>query len=371
MIRIFHPLSRMNWFWIILVSAVPIFLWIQFFQWQHHEKRKFVFLSLVAGILSVLPIKLYEKYWAFSFGKIEHLNMFDHITSLINDPLASQLIAFVLTSIIVSLGLFLFCALIMIVIEIGSGDNSWRIFKQKLSKIFEAPFFFVTAGVLVGLAAFEFSQIFPYHVWFFLIVGMLEEFVKHLLVRFADDEKIVSIADAVTFSIIVALGFAFAENAIYFYNFINSDVLNGNNWIGFFVLRSILPVLAHVGFSAVLGYYFGLSKFASDITEDKIKAHRLLWLRMVNRFTGLNIKMAYHDEKMMEGLLLAMVLHAAFNYFLEMQQLLAAFILVVALFVWVIRVLHRHQCLSLHRSTYKGAKKTKKPDNGVSIHVYS
>lgn len=363
--------SPMNWFWIILASAVPIFLWIQFFDWQHHEKRKFVFLSLLAGMLSILPIKLYEKYWSLSFFKIEHLNLFDHITTLTNEPLVTQLIAFVMTSVIVSLMLFLFCAAIMSLVEIGSGDNSWRIFRQKFIKILEAPFFFVTAGVIVGLAAFEFSQVFPYHVWFFLIVGMLEEFVKHVLVRFADDEKIVSIADAVTFSIIVALGFSFAENAIYFYNFMNSDIVNGNNWIGFFVLRSILPVLAHVGFSAILGYYFGLSKFASDITDEKIKAHRLLWLRIVNRFTGLNIKVAYHDEKMMEGLLLAMILHAAFNYFLEMQQLLPAFILVAALFAWVVRVLHQHQCLKLHRNGYRGVKSARPKDKEVSIHVYS
>lgn len=348
----------MNLLWVILLTSLPILLWLQFFQWQHHEKRKYIFLSLFAGILSILPIKLYEKYWSTSVFRLEHLNLFEHITDLTNNPVLSKLIAFILTSSLISLIIFVFCAVMMGLIEIGSGDNSWRIFRQKITKIFEAPFFFVTVGVLVGISAFEFSQIFPYHVWFFLVVGMLEEFVKHVLVRFADDEKIVSIADAITFSVIIALGFAFIENAIYFYNFINSSAAQGNNWIGFFILRSILPVLAHVGFSGILGYYFGLSKFAREITNDQIKAHRLLWLRLVNRFTGLNIQMAYHDEKMIEGLLLAMILHAAFNYFLEMQQLLPAFLLVAVLFGWVIRLLHQHRCLRGHRNTYKGLKPT-------------
>lgn len=358
------------WILIILISFIPIFLWIQFFQWQHHEKKKFVFLSLFAGILSIIPIKLYEKYWNISVWNIEHLNLFEHITNLVNNPIVTRLMVFIITSLVVSLGIFLFCAILMFLVEILSGDNSIRIFRQKISRILETPFFFVTTGVIIGVFAFEFSQIFPYHVWFFLVVGMLEEFVKHLLVRFADDEKITSIADAITFSVIVALGFAFAENILYLYNFIHSEAFKGSNLAGFFILRSILPVLAHVGFSGILGYYFGLSKFAADITESKTKRHRLIWLRIINQITGLNIKTAYHDEKMIEGLLLAMGLHAAFNYFLEVQLLLPALILVCILFSWVIWILHKNHSLLWHKNNYPSYKdKPKSPI--ISITTYS
>ena len=55
-------------------------------------------------------------------------------------------------------------------------------------------------------------------VWFFIIVGMLEEFVKHLVLRFSDEDKITNVQDAVEFAIIAALGFAFIEHIVYFVN---------------------------------------------------------------------------------------------------------------------------------------------------------
>ena len=52
--------------------------------------------------------------------------------------------------------------------------------------------------------------------WYSIMIGFLEEYSKHLVVRFADDNTIYSVDSAITFSIIVALGFAFLENILYF-----------------------------------------------------------------------------------------------------------------------------------------------------------
>lgn len=332
-----------------LLALVPILLWIGFFQWQHHERGKYVLQTFLAGMLSIIPVKLYERYWDTTIFALEHIDLFRHIEALTQVPDAAKLLAFIATSALVAIGFFLFVALVMFLFEVISGDNTIKVFRQKIKKITEAPFFFVSVGVIIGISAFGLSDLLPYHIWFFLIVGILEEFIKHLLVRFSDEEKISSVADAVSFSIVVGLGFAFIENIIYFSRFLETFSGSNTELTIYVLLRSILPVLAHVCFSAILGYFYGLAKFSHQICEEELAQNHLPILRRVHRFFGLEVDGIYHNEKMTEGLLAAMIFHAAFNYLLEMNQIMLAILLVLVLFVWVIRMLHVRRCLQPRR----------------------
>jgi hypothetical protein len=84
--------------------------------------------------------------------------------------------------------------------------------------LYEEPLNFLGVGLFLtvfiavfhwfGLSVMAFSLI-------FLAFG--EEYSKHLIVRFTDDDSIQSIDDAIEFSIIVGLAFAFAENVLLYF----------------------------------------------------------------------------------------------------------------------------------------------------------
>ncbi len=52
----------------------------------------------------------------------------------------------------------------------------------------------------------------------FMIVGAIEENMKFSSVKIVDDDEIKNVDDSIEFFIVAALGFAFTENILYFYN---------------------------------------------------------------------------------------------------------------------------------------------------------
>jgi RsiW-degrading membrane proteinase PrsW (M82 family) len=238
-----------------------------------------------------------------------------------------------------------------------SGDNTLDIFMRKFRKVLETPFLFLGIGVLVGIFSYlvttglqHYSVLLEYglvhKVSFFIVVGMLEEYIKHLMVRFADEEKIHSVDDAIAFSIIVAFGFAFVENIMYFKNFADNFQNSWGFLATFLVLRSIISVGAHVCFSAIVGYFYGIASFAREITRDEIFRIRHTVLRRLQAVLHVKLSTVFHEEKMMEGLLIAMGLHAVFNILLQLNLLVVTVIYLLLLFAFVLSRFHR---LAYHR----------------------
>ena len=149
----------------------------------------------------------------------------------------------------------------------------------------------------------------------FLFVGVIEEYMKHVAVKAVDDDKFQTIDDAIEYSIIASLGFSFIENIMYFY-FI---------WVGqgiepffvAFIFRSIFSTFAHILFSGMYGYYYGIAHFSTPIFQEEMKKNRLGFTKMLHKITGIRSEKLFHQEKVIEGLLIAVVLHAGFDIFLE------------------------------------------------------
>ncbi len=326
-----------------LVAFLPILGWLYFFRDNLPKHYSYIVLTFMAGMLSVIPIKLYEAYWHTAVWKLEHLNVFKYLAEVAHLQTLPSLLAYILTSVIVMMGMFFFVALLMSVLEIGSGDNTWRVFKRKTVKIFETPWFFVSVAVLCGLLAYALTLSMSEKIWFFVMVGILEEFVKHLVLRFSDEDKIYSVSEAIQFSIIVALGFAFVENILYFSQVIEASLMSGPQLFALIVLRSILSTGAHVSFSAILGYYYGLAKFSNEIWQRQELCRRYNWLQIVHEKVGIRCSTLFHDEKMMEGVILAMGAHAIFNALLEFNLVMVVFPYIFALLLWVVHLLHQKQ----------------------------
>jgi RsiW-degrading membrane proteinase PrsW (M82 family) len=151
----------------------------------------------------------------------------------------------------------------------------------------------------------------------FMIVGVIEEVAKFSAVKLTDHKKLSSVTDCIEYFIIVALGFSFAENIIYFYNIMH--VRGVDSVFLPFVFRSLFSTFAHVMFSGIFGYYYGLAKFAEQVMDEKYNRRRWVLVRKLIGLFRLNRLQTFHDQKIAQGLLVAVVLHAFFNIFLEMN----------------------------------------------------
>jgi len=152
----------------------------------------------------------------------------------------------------------------------------------------------------------------------FLLVGMIEEYMKHIAVKTVDDGRFKSIDDAIEYSIVAALGFAFVENVMYFFyiwQYQGFDTLYLS-----FIFRSIFSTFAHVLFSGVYGYYYGLAYFAEPVYQDELRQNRHPLIKLLHKLLSFKSGTMFADEKITQGLLYAVVLHAFFNVILEMNM---------------------------------------------------
>jgi RsiW-degrading membrane proteinase PrsW (M82 family) len=151
----------------------------------------------------------------------------------------------------------------------------------------------------------------------FLIVGVIEEVTKFMAVRMSGHEKIASIDDAIEMFITAALGFAFVENIIYFYNIMSAR--GPENILYPFVFRGLFSTFAHIMFSGMLGYYYGLAHFAGPLLKDESNKNRWPVFRKIAKILPFKNEEEFKQEKILQGLVIAIGLHALFNIFLEMN----------------------------------------------------
>lgn len=178
--------------------------------------------------------------------------------------------------------------------------------------------FLYTDNFKADILGFSNISIIPFEViTTFMLVGLIEELAKFSAMKVIHHKKIVSITDSVEFFIIVALGFSFAENIIYFYNIM--QVRGPESVLMPFVFRSLFSTFAHVMFSGTLGYFYGMACFAQPVLEEPYNQHRWPFLRKIINALHLNKIKVFHDQKIAQGVMMAIVLHAVFNILLEMN----------------------------------------------------
>jgi RsiW-degrading membrane proteinase PrsW (M82 family) len=230
-----------------LLACVPAYIWGYIFYKKQPEPRKWVALTFIAGILSVMPIMLYKYAWQW----IPRLNIF-----MYTDNMTQDLLGF-------------------------------------------ANFAYLPVGVVLA----------------FMFVGILEEYMKNVVVRVTDHNHLRSIDDAIEFCVIAALGFAFVENIMYFFYIWTYQGFE-SLFISF-IFRSIFSTFAHILFSGVFGYFYGVAHFAKPIWQKEIRENRHPILNAFHKITHLKGSTIFAEEKMLEGLFIAILLHSFFNVALE------------------------------------------------------
>jgi RsiW-degrading membrane proteinase PrsW (M82 family) len=173
----------------------------------------------------------------------------------------------------------------------------------------------------------------------FIGVGIVEEIAKQGLVRFVDKKYLLiqTIGESIQFSLVAALAFAFAENIFYIYNIWLHLGLK-QLFIAYF-FRSIFTTCAHLIFAGFFGYFYGLAKFSLQIREQsRWIGKKLYFTNTIAALFGLSKAESFKQVMILKGLFLAIILHAVFDFLLELNYIIPVVIFVM-LGYWFLRML--------------------------------
>jgi RsiW-degrading membrane proteinase PrsW (M82 family) len=256
-----------------VVAIIPAFIWCSFFLQYHMQRQSMVALMFFAGMISTAPILFYDKL-VRSGGELQ----------------------------------FFF----------------FRVVPENFNSTSSA---FVTGNIL-GVSPVQSTLLVT--LISFLFVGFIEELSKFWVLRRSGRRFFSSIDDAMQLSIIVAIGFAFAENVLnpsYFMGFVHAYVLHDSpNWgafVGNVVGRAVLTNMVHIVATGVLGYFCGLALFAGPVLQHAHKNGKFFLLADgLHALLGLSVKTIYRVQMLATGLFFAILLHGFFNFLVTFPDLL-------------------------------------------------
>lgn len=165
----------------------------------------------------------------------------------------------------------------------------------------------------------------------FLIVGVIEELSKFWVLRRSGAPLFASIDDVLQLSIVVAIGFAFAENIVnptYFVGFVREYLTAGavpdvRGFLSNVLGRSILTSMVHIVATGVLGYFLGLAIFAGPYLKERhAQGYAFRITRSVHALLRLPEDRVFRTQMLMLGIFGAILLHAAFNFLVTIPEML-------------------------------------------------
>lgn len=177
----------------------------------------------------------------------------------------------------------------------------------------------------------------------FILFAALEEIIKMYVIISIDKRTLLikTLGDSIKFALASALGFAFAENIYYLYQY--WQTISTGDLINMYVFRSIFTACAHMIFSSIFGYHYGIGKFAIDISaQNKIAgASPSIFEKIVSKVMGLPLSQAFQQKMALKGLFLAISIHATYNYLLQFNKMLPVIIFVILGYIYLRYLLNR------------------------------
>lgn len=206
-------------------------------------------------------------------------------------------------------------------------------------------------------------------VFLFVLFGAMEEIIKLYVVRTVDKKTLLinNVNDAIRYSITSALGFSFIENAYYLYQFWPS--ISIGELAGMFIFRSIFTTCAHMIFSGIFGYFYGIGKFSMYTTEqNKILGEKDRMGTIISRIFSLPLSEGLKQKMVIKGLLIAIIMHSAFNYLLQFSIMIPVFGFVILGYLYLKYLLKRksgHLILTVDPTTKKTTTMAKNDEDVV------
>lgn len=165
----------------------------------------------------------------------------------------------------------------------------------------------------------------------FLFVGLIEELSKFWVVKKSGQYVFSSIDDVMQLGIIAAIGFAFAENVLnptYFLSFVREFLIKPDSpqWGAFMnnvMGRSVLTTMVHVLSTGVLSYFFALALFSGPYLQEETRSgHRFYLVSFMRSVFRMPAQTIFRRQMMFTGIVLAFVLHGAFNFIVTLPDIL-------------------------------------------------
>lgn len=267
------PEQRLAHLIAIGVAVLPVLVWCALFLPYHRERLSVVLAMLFAGMLSTVPILFYD---ALARAHLS-LNFF-----------------------------------VISVTPIGFSDSSHSFVLQ-----------YWTDGPPLHVSIFA-------SLVSFFVVSFLEEGSKGWLLNRVGGSLSTSVNEVMELGVLVAIGFAFAENITpsgYFVSFVNQYLLSPTpdfaSFIGNVLGRSILTTMVHITATGVFGYFLGIAIFASPILrEERSRGRRFLVLQYLHRLLGLPEASVFRRELILIGFVASVVLHTFSNFIVTLPELL-------------------------------------------------
>ena len=294
----------------IAILALTTFVWGYIFYKKdyHPQPLKVLFQSFYIGLFAMIPVFSYKYLYQHFLPAIAEYQIF---RPLMDSPVISGVLMFVANLVMLAVVLFILSGIISAILNFFS-HSVLANFKNAIK---DEPFGFTMVSLFLGLSVFietlfQKQFLMPeigVTLGSILFLAIIEEFIKHLMVRITDDKKLKDVDDAITLSIVIGLAFGFIETIIY-------SVSAGSMKLIFY--RSMISLPIHVVASGIIGYYYGMAHFAKPITEIE-GGDRILHKKWLPKILTLKRSTVYHEEKIVEGIFFATVFHAAMNLLFE------------------------------------------------------
>jgi RsiW-degrading membrane proteinase PrsW (M82 family) len=311
----------------LLVLATLIWGYIFYKKDYHPQPLKVIIQIFGIGLFAMVPVFAYKYVYQHYLPILAEYQIFK---PLVDSFILSGLFYFLINLVLLSVLLFIISGTVTGILTFFKHQTLQNI---QLS-LKNEEFGFVTVSAMIGLLVYLESffeavlsiPIVNTIIGTILFLAIIEEYIKHLMVRFVDDKKLKDVDDAITLSVIVGLAFSLIETFIYAY-------MAGD--MGLMVYRALLSMPVHVVASGIFGYFYGLAHFAKPLVQadggEKTYKFNLKWLHKI--FT-LKKSTIYEEEKIVEGLLLATLFHAICNVLFELDLAFVVIpIIIIGLFV--------------------------------------
>lgn len=155
-----------------------------------------------------------------------------------------------------------------------------------------------------------------------LLFASMEEIIKLYVMRSIDRKTlcITKINDAMRYNISSALGFSFIENIYYLYSW--WPYIGTGQLATMYFFRSIFTTAAHMVYSGIFGYFYGVGKFSMVINQqaNMVENKRDKLSEFIAKIFNLPPSEGFRQKAMLKGLFIAIGMHFTINFLLELQQ---------------------------------------------------
>lgn len=203
----------------------------------------------------------------------------------------------------------------------------------------------------------------------FMLFGAMEEIIKMYVVTAIDKRTILikTVNDAIKYSLVAALGFSFTENIYYMFQFWNH--ITAGELVGMFIFRSTFTAAAHMIFSGIFGYYYGIGKFSFQTArQQKLTGEISKTTKFISKVFNLSRSHALQQKLVFQGLTISIVMHAFYNFLLQYNKTLPVMLFVIAGFLFMQFLLRRksgHLILATDISSKRKSSMPKKDQDVV------